>query len=250
MSILGVKRGFAGLLLATVTVSAAARAAGQSAVATRPGTVIVAGRDVSGLAIVAAEVVLELAPAKTITAVADDQGEATLTAVPPGTYTMSIASPGFEPASLRVTVRSGARVTREVELRIAGFVEEINVAPSDADRLMLDAFASVLTPEQIADLPDDPDEALAVLQQLIGSDIELNVNGFVGDAMPRGSQIRDVRIRWNGGADGGPQLELRTQPGGERWWNDFSFSLRDEGFNARNAMTAIRLSGEPASSVG
>ena len=83
MSILGVKRAFVGLLLAIVTVSAAARAAGQSAATTRPGTVIIAVRDLSGLAIVAADVVLELAPEKTITAVANDQGEAMLTAVPP-----------------------------------------------------------------------------------------------------------------------------------------------------------------------
>jgi hypothetical protein len=58
---------------------------------------------------------------------------------------------GFTSLDLpNVAIRSGARTTREVELKIAAVLEEVNVTPPDADRQLLDAFTDHLTPDQIA----------------------------------------------------------------------------------------------------
>src|SRR5256885_8838809 len=48
--------------------------------------------------------------------------------VPPGTYDLIVEAPGFAAASATITVRRGARTTRDVTLRIATFVEQIDVA--------------------------------------------------------------------------------------------------------------------------
>jgi hypothetical protein len=134
-----------------------------------------------------------------------------------------------------------------VVLQIAGLVDEIDVAPADADRTALEAFTSQLTPEQIAALPEDPDELAEVLRQLVGADLEMRVDGFAGQ-LPPGAQIQEIRIRWDGGGansqGGGPRVEIRTVPGGDRWRTNANFSVRDEGLNARNAFSAERPSGQ------
>jgi hypothetical protein len=132
------------------------------------GTFRIVVRDPAKLPIAAARVTLTPASAQPLAANTNDRGEAILDAVPPGVYVVTVESPGFMPIDLpTITIRSGARTTREVELKIATVLEEVNVTPPDADRQLLDAFTDHLTPDQIAALPDDPDELLAYLQQLV-----------------------------------------------------------------------------------
>jgi hypothetical protein len=56
-----------------------------------------------------------------------------------------------------------------------------------------------------------------------------------------------VRIRYDaasaGSSGGGPRIEIRTQPGGDRWRTNASFRVRDEGLNARNAFAPERPQG-------
>jgi hypothetical protein len=57
-----------------------------------------------------------------------------------------------------------------------------------------------------------------------------------------------VRIRWDAASasnrGGGPRVEIRTQPGGNRWRGDGSFTLRDESLNARSALSDERPDGQ------
>src|SRR5687767_11567399 len=222
-------------------------AAAQTAAA-RPGTVRVTVRDATDLPIAGASVAVVAAAGGSATATTDQRGQAIVEGLAPGSYTVRIESPGFEPFSQSdVVVRSNARTSREVVLQIAGLVEQLDVAPADADRAVMDAFTTQLTADQIAALPDDPEELAAVLQQLVGTDVDLRIDGFAGQ-LPVGAQIQEVRIRWDGGgansAGGGPRVEVRTRPGGDRWRTNANFSVRDEGLNARNAFSNERPSGQ------
>jgi hypothetical protein len=174
-------------------------------------------------------------------------GRATLERLPQGTYTVAISAPGFRPAEIVDLQVRTSRVNRDVRLEIAGFIEEVEVLPPDADRQMVDAFTTDLTPEEIAALPEDPEELALVLQQLVGSDAEIRVDGFAGQ-LPAGVRIQDIRIRWDGGSagsnSGGPRIEIRTRPGGDRWRSSANVSVRDERLNARNAFASERPSGQ------
>jgi Carboxypeptidase regulatory-like domain len=224
-------------------------AAGQAPAASRSATLVLTLRDATDLPVPDAEAVLTGASGDERRGTSNERGQVTFAEVPAGTYSVRVAAAGFEPATIpQLSLRPGGRVNRNVELDIAGLVEEISVVPSADEQRLTEAFVSTLTPEQLAALPDDPDEAAAVLQQLIGSDIDLRVNGFAGGEIPRGSEIREVRIRWDaasaGNRGGGPRVEIRTQPGGNRWRGDANFTLRDESLNARNALSNERPAGQ------
>ena len=62
----------------------------------------------------------------------------------------------------------GLRPAETSSLAIASLAEEIDVSPNDEDAQLLGAFTEQLTAEQIAALPDDPEEMAQVLQQLVG----------------------------------------------------------------------------------
>jgi hypothetical protein len=234
-------RAFAIVLLVAASTPAGAQTA-------RPGTFRIVVRDPAKLPIAAAQVTLTSASAPPLMANTNDRGEAVVDAVPPGTYVVTVESPGFASLDLpNITIRSGARTTREVELKIAAVLEQVDVTPPDADRQLLDAFTDHLTPEQIAALPDDPDELLAYLQQLVGDDADIRVDGFSLDELPPGTQIKDIRITFDAAsADGagGPRIEIRTRPGGDRWRNSVNGTVRDESLNARNAFSKQRPSGQ------
>ena len=118
--------------------------------------------------------------------------------------------------------------------------EEIDVSPPEDDTQLLGAFTEQLTAEQLAALPDDPEELAQVLQQLIGDDADIRVNGFAGGRLPPGTQIQDIRVRYDsasGTGNGGPRVEIRTRPGSGGWRNTFNMNMRDDSMNARNAFS-------------
>jgi hypothetical protein len=243
----------AGLALLSVATAAEAQA---------PGSLRVTVRDATDLPIAGATVSVtraDPAPAAaagqppdvgvpSFEAMTASDGRATVEALRPGVYRATIAAPGFRNIDLTgLSIRSGSRLNRDVRLDIAGFVEQLDVAPPAEDRQVLDAFTTELTPDQIAALPEDPEELLLVLQQMAGGDAEIRVDGFAG-ALPPGVRIEDIRIRWDGGgagsSGGGPRIDIRTRPGGDRWRSNANLSLRDERLNARNAFSSERPSGQ------
>src|SRR5262245_37382021 len=205
-------------------------------------------RDATRLPIPLADVTLTAADGTAVKARTNERGEAIFDTLRPGAYTGHVESVGFDPFEIpSFTVRGGQRVNREVELNIAAFAEQLDVAPAADDRQLMNAFTTDLTPDQIAALPDDPDELILLLQQLAGDDIEIRVDGFDGAKLAAGAQIQEVRIKYDTGAattGGGPRIEIRTVPGGDRWRNNASMSVRDEALNARNAFARVRPSGQ------
>jgi hypothetical protein len=238
------------LLALQIVLSAAALAgaAETQPAASRPGSLRITVRDATDLPIAGAAIAVIASDGGTSKAITDAAGQGTVERLAPGSYTAVIESRGFERLEvLNLTVRSGARTSRNVVLQIAGIAEQVDVAPAEEDRQITDAFTTQLTPEAIAALPEDPDELMELLQQLAGSDAEIRVDGFNGGQLAPGAQLQEVRIRWDAGADsagGGPRVEVRTRPGGDRWRTNGNVSLRDEQLNARNAFSGERPFGQ------
>ena len=231
-----------GLLLASAPATA------QTPPAQRSGTVRIVVHDLTNLPILGAEVTLTASDASTIKAATDDRGEARFEGVRPGVYSGRVTSGGFNPFELgEFSIRAGGRVTREVTLQVAGFFEQVDVAPAADDRQLMDAFIRELTPDQLAALPEDPEELARVLALLVGEDADIRVDGFKGGRLPLGTQIQEIRIRHDLGAassGGGPRVEIRTVPGGDRWRNNAGMTVRDESLNARNSFSRVRPAGQ------
>src|SRR6185295_19930981 len=165
-----------------------------------------------------------------------------------GEYRIRVEAVGFKSQDLdKVTVAAGAN-RQEINLEIDEIRADVNVS-EDAQVRNSDprgtAFSNVLTAEQIAQLPDDPDEFENAINQLAGPGAQIRVNGFRGGKLPPKSQIREIRFRLNPYAaenhDAGFGLvDITTKPGINSWHGSFNFGFRDESLNARQAFAPIR----------
>jgi hypothetical protein len=216
------------------------------------GSVRVLVLDQTGAAIVGATVSAVLANAKdgteAKTTTANDQGEAILANLAPGKYVVQIESVGFETQQLTdVNVRRGRRESRDIQLPIAGYVEEVEVTRDRTDQNLTDNYSSALTQDQIDALPDDEEEMAEQLQQMAGPGAILRVNGFSGGRLPPKSQIAEIRFRFDpysaeNHEAGFPRVDIRTRPGNGNWRSNASFTFRDESLNARNAFAPEKAS--------
>jgi len=208
------------------------------------GSVRVVVHDVTDLPIEGATVTLTCRDGSTAIRATNDRGEATFDRAPAGSCQGVVESIGFTSSAIDpFSPRAAARVTRQVILQVAGFVEQLEVK-ADNDRLE-DSFTRQLTAEQLAALPEDPQELEAVLRQLAGDGADIRVNGFSGGRLPLGSRIQDVRIRDDVGAassDGGPRVEILTTPS-DGWRNNVSMNVGDPALDARNAFYGERPAG-------
>lgn len=178
----------------------------------------------------------------------NQRGEARFNKVPAGRYQIHIEAPGFKAQDVEdVELASGSH-RREVTLEIDVIKVDVdvdeeaqvkNTNPNGA------AFSNVLTEEQIAQLPDDPEEFENAINQLAGPGAQVRVNGFKGGKLPPKSQIREIRFRMNPYApenhDAGFGLvDITTKPGVNAWHGSFNFGFRDEAMNARQVFAPFR----------
>lgn len=178
----------------------------------------------------------------------NQRGEARFSKVPAGRYQLHIEAAGFKAQDIEeLELTSGAQrreVTLEIDvIKVDVDVEEEaqvrNTNPNGA------AFTNVLTAEQIAQLPDDPEEFENAINQLAGPGAQIRVNGFRGGKLPPKSQIREIRFRMNPYAaenhDAGFGLvDITTKPGVNSWHGSFNFGFRDESLNGRQVFAPFR----------
>ena len=153
------------------------------------------------------------------------------------------ASQDVDEASLNV---GSNRVT--VTLEVAGVKEEVAVGRDKRERATDprgDSFSTILTEDQLAALPDDPDEFEQALRSMAPPGAPLRVNGFRGGKLPPKSQIRQVRFRMNPYAAENHEadfasIDITTKPGLSAWHGGLNFGFRDESLNARNAFAPVR----------
>ncbi|HYE72167.1 MAG TPA: TonB-dependent receptor, partial [Blastocatellia bacterium] len=106
-------------------------------------------------------------------------------------------------------------------------------------------FTRVLNEEQIAMLPDDPDELEKVLKQMAGPGATIRVNGFRGGKLPPKSQIRQIRFRLTPYSaedhdEGFMMIDIVTKPTLDGWHGFLNLGFLDESLNARNAFAPAR----------
>jgi len=183
------------------------------------------------------------------TATTSPVGVAVVDGLVPGRYTVEAEFPGFQKLVLRdARVRNGNN-RRSVTLQLEKREESVTVErEKQADALdpRGSAFSTVMTREQIAALPDDPDEMEKVLKAMAPPGATIRVDGFTGGKLPPKSQIRSIRLprmdmmaaQNHGGLGGMHFIDIMTQPGQGPLRGGFDFTLRNDVFNARNPFAA------------
>jgi hypothetical protein len=207
----------------------------------------VAVTDPAGAAIQGARVDLILDGKNVKSLGSNEQGEVYFPLLAPGKYRVMITAQGFSQLIIKeLDLRSEPKQIK-VELAVAPVKDEITVSQSSREKATdpnSTAFSSILTPEQIAQLPDDPEEFEARLRQMAGPGALIRVNGFAGGKLPPKDQIQEIRFRLNpyaaenhnGGLLG---VDILTKPGIDVWHGTFNFGFRPGTFAARNAFAPV-----------
>ncbi|HYN10382.1 MAG TPA: carboxypeptidase regulatory-like domain-containing protein [Vicinamibacterales bacterium] len=249
------RHGTLGLIAAALVVITAAPSAAQQP---RPenARLLVTVVDPSGAVIPGAKVTVtgqepatlkpEIAPASTTIG-----GIAAFETLSPGRYAVQAEFAGFETVTVRdVRLRAGDN-RRSIALPIKKVAEDLTVG-RDGQTSALDprgnAFSTVLTREQIAALPDDPDEMERMLKAMAPPGATIRVDGFSGGKLPPKSQIRSIRLprmdmfaaQNHGGLQGMIFIDIMTQPGNGSLRGSADLTYRDDALNARNPFTPLK----------
>jgi carboxypeptidase family protein len=207
--------------------------------------------DPSGAVIVGARVTVTSAAAGAAAPPAvstDARGDAIVPLLDPGRYAIHVESPGFADYDARdVRLRAGEN-RRDVKLAIAKIAATVQVGREARERASDprgDMFATVLSQDQIDELPDDPDEFEQALRDMAGPGATLRVNGFRGGRLPPKDQIQQIRFRRNMfAADtheaGFMSVDITTKPGLETWRGATNAGFRDATLNAKNAFAPVK----------
>jgi hypothetical protein len=224
----------------------------QSSQPARTSPIRLTVMDQTGAVIVGA--IVTVVPEKggqTLQTVTDDKGQARLD-VPQGEYRIAVESVGFDVFRLEQQRVRGGGIRRDVTLTIAGMMEEIEVG-QDPQESNTDprgsAFSTVLTREQIDQLPDDPDQLEEALREMAGPGASIRVNGFRRGGLPPKDQIREIRFRQNAYAadtheSSNFSVDITTQPGSRGWRSSVTVGFRDESLDARNAFAPSKADEE------
>ena len=164
-----------------------------------------------------------------------------------GRYVLEVEAEKFKPYTEEINIRNGASEIT-VKLEIADVKENVEIKRDELDKAIdprEGAFTNFLSREQIAALPDDPEEMEKALRQIAGEDAVIRVDGFTGGRLPPKSQIASIKIiRTNFDAEfheaGSPLVDITTRAGGSKWSGSLAFRFNDEALNARQPFAISR----------
>jgi hypothetical protein len=218
--------------------------AGAFLVAAQATSVRVVVLDPSGARIPSARVAVACGKDGPAERRADRNGEAAFTKLDAGPCAVAAVARGFDPREVRNIALAPGENRIEIELAIARVVEDLKVSPKERASASAGS-ASVLTEDQIAALPDDPEEMEEALRRMAGPGAVLRVNGFQGGRLPPKSQIRQIRFQMNAFAAehhdmGMVRIDVSTKPGLGSWQRSTRLALRDERLNARAPLAPER----------
>ncbi len=233
---------------------------GQSGSAESGGVLRGQVSDPSGAAIPGASVVMTSA-AKSGAAVAktqsDGQGGYEFRGLAAGTYSLTVAAPGFSTYRNDGVVIGGAQPLRlnvaltiqveEEKVQVSDTAPTIDVNPSN------NAGAIVLSGKELEALPDDPDDLLTDLQALAGPSAgpnggQLYIDGFTAGQLPPKASIREIRINQNPFSAefdklGYGRIEVFTKPGTDKFHGQLQISGNDSVFNSPNPFGGVNQPG-------
>ena len=213
------------------------------------GTIRGVMTDDSGAIIPAANVSLT-GPGGAKTAQTQADGSYIFQGLPAGQYNVKVAFPGFAPVNKTVNVTTGT-VDVPIQMVVAAEKQEITVADQATTTLSVEpdnnATALVLRGEDLAALPDDPDDLSDALQALAGPGAGPNggsiyIDGFSGGQLPPKESIREIRINQNPFSAeydklGFGRIEILTKPGTDKVRGSLGFNDSDGVFNSRNPIS-------------
>ena len=178
--------------------------------------------------------------------VSEDPPEITFSELAAGKYVLEVKASRFKPKLLEIDITSGKKQVT-IMLEIAETVENVEVGVDEREAATENAFSNILTPREIAELPDDPDEMRRVLKERAGGgDVVIRVDGFAGADLPAKSRIASIRIvRSSYDAEnhrlGVIYVDIVTKVGSRRFSGALSFNFNDEALNARNPFSGRRF---------
>lgn len=196
--------------------------------------------DQSGASLPGASVTVTAQGGAPVTINADERGLANLPALPVGVMQLHVDAQGFLPYDAPVTLRRGTN-NQTVTLNLEGFKEQVVVNDAATQATGSAETSKVLDQSVIDQLPDDPDELQAMLEQMAGGfGAVFRVNGFTGGRLPNREDIRQIRFRTNSfAADnhdaGRVQIEIITRPNVRTWNGNMNANFRNDVLNARDA---------------
>jgi hypothetical protein len=203
--------------------------------------------DETGAGIPTATIIVTPVAGKAITFSTDERGLAVSPPLPVGEALLHVEFTGFDPFEKKLTLRRGA-MNETVTLKIAGIAEEVIVEDTTAtDDRRGNSMSRTLEADEIAELPDDPDELAEFLQQLAGpGGATFIMNGFRGGRLPSRDEIRQIRFRTssfsadNHEGGGRTQIEIITRPNVQQWDGNGSLNYKSDAMNARNAFSQTK----------
>ncbi len=206
-------------------------------------------KDPSGAVIPGAAVTLTGENGNARQAKTGPDGTYTFRAVPPGVYSISVAFPGLsQAAGVAISVDTGQVAHGDVAMKPAEVKQEVTVTEENTTQLGLqssqNADALVFKGDDLASLPDDPDDLEQDLQALAGPSAgpnggEIYIDGFSSGRLPPKSSIREIRINQNPFSSefdklGFGRIEIFTKPGSDKFHGTSFYDITDGVWNARN----------------
>ena len=162
------------------------------AMAQRAGSLRGQVSDELGALVVGATVTVIAADGTQKSAVTNAEGIYNFGSLPPGPYTIRVASPGFTPyEKTDLQIAAGAPATHDVRLVVT--LEKQVITITEEQGLNTDpannADAVVLRGQDLDVLPDDPDALASAVQAMAGPSAGPNggqifIDGFTGGRMP------------------------------------------------------------------
>ncbi len=218
-----------------------------TAQSTVTGTVKGVLTDDSGAIIPAAPVVLSGNGVQR-TAQTQADGSYTFAGLAPGQYTVKATYPGFNAFQKTVAVSSANTVQVPIQLSVAAEKQQVTVqaeaGPSVSVEPDNNATALVIKGEDLASLPDDPDDLQDALQALAGPGAgpnggQIYIDGFTGGQLPPKESIREIRINQNPFSAefdrlGFGRIEILTKPGTDHYRGSAYLNDTDAVLDSRN----------------
>jgi hypothetical protein len=202
--------------------------------------------DDSGAVIPAANV-LVTGPGVNRTVQTQVDGSFTVNGLAPGTYHVRVSFPGFANVDKPVTLAAGGNVNVPIQMAVKAEKQEVTVAEENTTAVSVEpdnnATALVLKGEDLAALPDDPDDLASALQALAGPGAGPNggsiyIDGFTGGQLPPKESIREIRINQNPFSAeydrlGFGRIEILTKPGSDHYRGSAYINYSNAIFNSR-----------------
>ena len=206
--------------------------------------------DELGAVVVGATVSLIPAQSTALTTVTDESGAYRFNGVPAGSYSLTVAQPGFGTfQQANVAVIDSQSRTINVTLRIAAVEGQVTVDPGTTVNLdpTSNKSALVLKGNDLNALSDDPNELAAELSALAGpaagpSGTQVFVDGFTaGPSLPDKQSIREIVINQNPFSAeweriGFGNIQILTRPGTGQFHGAAAFTGLQDGDTLHIAM--------------